>query len=470
MSSRSESKPQNVGVPGSSGFPSGPLRVDGLASDGRGVARDAGRVWFVERAFPGDLVELVQPRVRSTFGEGRAGRRIEDGPDRRESECTVQARCGGCPWMDLALVAQHRWKRRIVEEALVRIGGFRGVGVEEVVPSPRALGYRNRVEVVLRRDRRGRPAVGFAGFEPEVGPAVVDVERCAVLDERAAPALDAVRRALLGDPRLASLWSSPEPFRILVRVGIAGALVAIRGPRAAAAVERALTEAAERLVAGGALAGVVRTIAAAGRRGGTRSRALAGAADTEREVAGVRFRIPAGSFTQVNDEAADRLVEAVVERCSAGPGSTVLDLYGGIGAFGWRLAARGARVTVVEADERAVACGREARPQAALRTPPAFVHRDARAFLDDHAGALFDAAVANPPRTGLGRGVAERLAARTSHTIVVVSCDAATLARDLRVVVASGRWRIARVTPFDLFPHTPHVEIVTAVERTDSSG
>lgn len=463
MLNQPEPEPHNLGVMSELG----PLRVESLASDGRGVARDAGRVWFVERGLPGDLVEIAGAKSKGRFFEGRVGRLLEAGPGRRSPECAVQPSCGGCPWMTLEAGEQRRAKGRIVRDALERLGGLRGAEVDEVVPSTEALGYRNRVEFVLRLDAVGRPAIGFYGIDARGSRGVVDVARCEVLDPRAAPAVTSIRAALSSDPRLDPLWSLPDPFRVLVRSGDGGALVALRGPAAPPAVERAIAEAAARALQDRAIVGVVRIYAARGRRGGARSQPLGGRDHLEVDYGGTKFRIPAGSFTQVHDAAAERLIDAVVERAGEVSGRTVLDLYGGIGVYGWRLASLGARVTVVEADARAVAFGRHGWREGGVPVAPRFAHRDAGEYLAADPAARCDVVVANPPRTGLGRGVVEGIVRAAATRIILVSCDPATFARDLRRFHGLG-WRIVRVTPFDLFPHTPHVEIVAALEPRGS--
>jgi 23S rRNA (uracil1939-C5)-methyltransferase len=137
----------------------------------------------------------------------------------------------------------------------------------------------------------------------------------------------------------------------------------------------------------------------------------------------------------------------------------LLELYGGIGAVSLALARRGAAATVVDADAAAIACGAQAAREAGLPSVE-FARADVSAFLGGSRGAPRpDLVVADPPRTGLGKGVALQIAALRPPRIALVSCDPATLARDLAVLSASG-YAVLRVTPFDLFPQTAHVEAV----------
>jgi len=183
------------------------------------------------------------------------------------------------------------------------------------------------------------------------------------------------------------------------------------------------------------------------------------------EFHGVAFRVPAGTFLQVHPAAADRLGRHVLE--GAGSPRRVLELYAGIGALGLALARGGAHATMVEADAGAVACGTEAARSQGL-TSATFVNDDVFAYLKPRRDAVPpDLVIADPPRTGLGRGVAERLASLRAARIAMVSCDPATLARDLAALAARG-YDIERITPFALFPQTAHVEAVAWLSRRAS--
>ncbi len=431
------------------------LVIEGLAAGGAGVARRDGCVWMVVGGLPGDTVVPRDARAHRRFVEARVGDVVRPSPERRPSPCPLQSRCGGCPWMPLDEGAQRRWKRRIVEDALVRIGGLRGVSVAETVPSPADLGYRNKVEFAVGRDAAGRRVVGLHAADPAQG--LIDVARCLLQDEGAGTVLLAARAALLdeGGARNPALGDGDEPARLVVRRSTGGGtLVALRGPdvpwEGAARFARRVQD------AHASVRGVVRLLAPRGRRGGARTETIVGSPWVVDRLAGTTFRLPAATFFQVNPGAAERLATIVLSACE-GP-ANALELYGGVGAFGLALARRGAAVTIVDADPAAVACGRDAAAAAGLAAR--YETADVRAFLErPHGGPDADLVLADPPRTGFGRGVAAALARLSPPRIVVVSCDPATLARDLRALAAAG-YRIRAVTPVDLFPQTAHVEVV----------
>jgi 23S rRNA (uracil1939-C5)-methyltransferase len=215
-------------------------------------------------------------------------------------------------------------------------------------------------------------------------------------------------------------------------------------------------------VADPGLVGVVRLLSAGKRRGGATVDTIAGRAWIADEIHGVAFRVPAATFLQVHAAAAELLGRHLLE--GAGSPRRVVELYGGIGALGLALARRGARTTIVDADPAAIACGTEAARSQGLTTAT-FAHADVLSFLRDRQDdRTLDLVIADPPRTGLGRGVAEHIAALGAARIAMVSCDAATLARDLAALTVRG-YAIERITPFDLFPQTAHVEVVAWLSR-----
>jgi 23S rRNA (uracil1939-C5)-methyltransferase len=352
--------------------------------------------------------------------------------------------------MPVSEEAQRDAKRRFVVDALERIGKLRDVEVEACIPSPSPLGYRNKIELTFGTIG-GRPVVGYhAAHDPN---RLVEVEACAIGDPRLTEVLAVVRARL----RERSLGLRPGRLVLRVSGSGAGVLVAFRDggepfPDAADTARALIARVPD-------LRGVVRLIAPAGRRGGTRVETLAGEPWIEEVLLGRAYRVPAGTFLQVNAAAAETLARHVVEQ--AGRVESVLELYGGVGAMGAALAESGAVATIVDADPDAIACGREATRGSRVR----HVRADVLAFLRD-ADEVPELAVADPPRTGFGPGVAEALARLGPRRVAMVSCDPATLARDAARLVAEG-YRVERVRPFDLFPQTAHVEAVAWLTRRE---
>jgi 23S rRNA (uracil1939-C5)-methyltransferase len=367
--------------------------------------------------------------------------------------------------MPLGESEQREWKRRIVADALARLGGIRDVSPDEVVDSPRDLGYRNRLEFGTTRGADGGLVIGLRRAASQE---LVEIGGCLLAEDGIDAILASTRTFFSTEPgRSDPALDTPEdPLRLLVRRSSLDGrlLVALRGlagpfPSAPAYARFVMDHHPE-------VSGVVRVLGEKGRRGNATIVPLLGDSWIEERLAGTAFRIPADTFIQVNSGALDALVGAVLELAGPVPGKRVLELYGGVGVFSFALARRGATTLVVEADADAVTCGRDAA--AGAEGGPAFLRSDALRYLRSAEGARdrADVVVADPPRTGLGKGVAAALGALTAHRLVLVSCDPATLARDARDLTKSG-FLLRRVLPVDLFPQTARIEAVALFTRSE---
>lgn len=437
-------------------------RVEALSSTGKGIFRADGRVWFVPGVLPGDRVRVRAGRVHPRWIEGFLVERIEGSSERREPPCPVQGACGGCPLMPLDEERQRSWKRRFVADALERIGG-RTTEVDPVVPGP-AFAYRNKVELSLGPDAAGEAALGF---RPPGGGAVVDVAACAVQHRDADVFLAALRRRLfLADRPWSRAFRSGRVRLTLRRSESTGEiLLGVSDPRREF---RGLARFADELAEESpALAGVVRIRGTAGRRGGRTAQALVGRDRLSERIDRVDFVLPAVSFLQVNVAVATALVRRVREWIAPETGPKVLDLYAGVGTIALNLAATGARVRSCEADREAVRAARVSASRNRIRACRAS-RAEVATFVAAGRADGADAAVVNPPRTGMARPVAEWLAREGPGKVVVVSCDPATLARDV-ARLGTGGFRVVRAVPFDMFPQTAHVETAVLLERAPQS-
>lgn len=438
------------------------ISVDTLAAGGRGVGREDGRVWFVRGALPGDRVLARPERVRKRFVEGRAVSLEDPSVDRREPPCPHQGSCGGCPWMPLPEPLQRQWKHRIVIDALERIAGGSGDCVEAVRSVSSDLGYRNRVEFSIGAGSGGDPAIGLWGHV-RGERALVDLPACPLQTHGANELLSRVREFAAAHPEAAREWADLGPFRLLIRESSAGQrLVGLWGSEHPFPVAEALAQ--HLCEADPAPHSVVELRSRPGRRGGIRSRLLCGEPAVDERIGKFEFRLPPASFVQVNPDGAVALVNLVLELAGEVKGAAVLDLFGGVGAFGLHLAGRGAGRTIVcDADRDAIEAGRRgARNAGAAQVR--FAHARVNGFLASVSGEPWDVVVANPPRTGFGRGVGRRILRIAPRRLVVISCDPPTLARDLRPFLDGG-YRLDRVVPVDLFPQTHHIETVARLTR-----
>ena len=400
------------------------VAITGIAGGGDGVGRLAdGRAVFVPRTAPGDQVALEAGRIerRRSFARGRDARIVVAGPDRVAPACPHYEgdRCGGCQLQHLAYPAQLAAKRRIVGDTLRRIGRL---ALDDPEIEPAARPWRYRAEVSLAVDRRG---IGYHRYDhPE---RVFPLGDCHIADER----LMALWAELRG--HAADLPRRTE--RVTLRLDREG-----RRHLIVTSAEEPWLD-AERL----------RTAL-----GGDVVCWWAPPEGAARVVAGPETGYPATAFEPVNPEMAALARAWASDALGDVAGRVVWDLYGGVGDTAVRLAAAGADVVSVDADERAVAWARARAVPRPVRFIAGRVEDVVTGLPEPHAAVL------NPPGAGLHWDVTLRLTAAPVARVAYVSRDPATLARDLSRLAAT--YRVAAVRAFDLFPQTAHVETVAVLE------
>ncbi len=421
------------------------LEVESVAVGGDGVAREpGGRVVFVPRTAPGDRVRVRLTEEHGSWARGRALEVLEPGPGRTTPPCPYYEACGGCQLQHLEREAERAAKARAVADALGRIGG------REVEPPPvedpgPPLRYRNRITLTLRRGE-GAPVAGYHRLEaPE---RLVDVERCPLAEEAVARAWSDLRGAWGAG---AAALPEGDELRITVRASASGATALL--------VEGGGGGAGDPDAVAGAVSGLA---CYAWRPRGEERRLLAGSPTFPERWLGADLRLGPETFLQVNRTVAgamERHLDRLVERRLGGlEGRRAVDLYAGAGVRAMRWAAAGARAAACEADREAVQAGRRA---ARIRGVEVDFHA---APVEERAASLLpaDLAVVNPPRSGLSREASSALRDAEVEALVYVSCDPATLARDLERL--GERWRIGDLRAFDAFPQTAHVETIVWLE------
>lgn len=415
--------------------------VRGIAAGGDGIADlPDGRVVFVPRTTEGDRVRIRIERSRPRWARASLVKLLEPAATRVEAPCPKYGECGGCQLQHIAYADQLRWKRRFVMDALERIGHMTDVDLPAVVASPRELGYRNRISMTLRRLSGGYVVAGFHALG------------------RPAHVLDIGDECLLPDTPVRELWSA-------LRAGWGPSADRLPDAGRLRLTLRHADGCGELVVEGGrpgwdarALHDAVPTLSAVWHVPGRVDDDDTGAPAAELVAGGASHAGPA--FTQVNEGAAALLRSHVLERCElpgeGAPPRTAVDAYCGTGAYGAALAETGWTVHGVEADPRAVARAREAH--GAAEGEGRFDVREGRveAVLADLLPV--DLLVVNPPRSGLHEDVPGLILAAPPRRIVYVSCDPATLSRD--VARLSEAYDVRGLLAFDLFPQTAHVETV----------
>lgn len=398
-----------------------------------------GRVVFAHRTAPGDLVELELIERRERWARARLVRVIEPSDQRREPLCLFYERCGGCTLEHLTYAAQLEAKARIVSDAVSRIGGV-PVEPPEVVPSPRETRYRNRVSFALRREGGGRVIAGFHAIgDPD---RIVDVDgRCLLPEAPISHAWDGLRASW---GRSASRLPSGDSLRLTLRATTAGDVALL--------VEGGFSPGrpAELIDAVDGLAAIWH------RPGGAPPELIAGAPGLPETWGDETLDLSGAAFLQVNRLAAQLLEAHVMQVAGDVHGMRVVDAYCGAGLLARRLARAGASVLGLELDPDAVAAAR-----ADARSGSEFREGRVEDLLPDALPA--DLLILNPPRAGVAAEVATAIAERPPGRVIYISCNPATLARDLGRLGAG--FELAGLRSFDLFPQTAHVETVAEIRR-----
>ena len=420
------------------------LVIDGMSIAGEGVGRLAdGRVVFVPGAVLGDRVRVKLSDRRRRVQYADILELLDPSAMRARGRCTVDA-CGGCPLKMVTAPGQAEVKRRRVIAALRRIGG---IDADLRLEPPAQVGdgwrYRHRVRLQAATVER-RLQLGYFAARTH---ALVPLSSCPVLWRELETAAQALGTALGGLPptvgiSTVELAHSRRDNRTAATLTIRGDIQPLRSSL------KWIDEAA--------LSGVVVV--------GPESRWQHGNVELRYDHAHAdefALRFEPDLFTQAFPEMNDRLVAAVMSSVRPSSGLRVLELHAGIGNFTVPMARAGARVVAVEQRRRsAILCRRNLRTAGLADEVVDASDFDAMDRLNDT-----DLVVMDPPRTGV-RGVAKVLAERGPPTVVYVSCDSATLARDARTLTAGG-YRLLHLDAFDMFPETTHVETLSVFGRAD---
>jgi 23S rRNA (uracil1939-C5)-methyltransferase len=440
------------------------LVVDDLAFGGEGVGRVDGYVVFVRSGLPGDRLRVTVTEARGRYGRGVIEAVLAPSPDRVEAPCPYFGRCGGCRLQHLAYPAQLAFKERQVRDCLTRLGGLPPFELRRIVPAPEAYGYRNKMEFTI-----SGPGATVGLHAAERYDVVLDIERCLLQSDGMNALLDEFRRQVRA--RELSVWD-PRSERGLLR------FVTVREGRRTGEAMVNVVAAAPDVQAVMPIAEALRTRVPATASVllnvndkkasvaiGSEEHLLLGRDQITESLDGLSFQISANSFFQTNTAQAEQLFRIVAEACALQGHETVLDLYAGTGAISLLLARRATRVYGVELSAPAVAdAGRNARANGIDNC--VFLPGEVRHVLPAlmREGVRAEVVVADPPRAGLHPKAVTALAALTPERIVYVSCNPATLARDVGDLSRQG-YHLEWVQPVDMFPQTPHIEAVARLSR-----
>ena len=444
------------------------LHIDTVSSDGSGVGRVENMVVFTPMSCAGDTIEAHILKVKKTYAFAKVHRILTPSPDRVEADCPVYAQCGGCAFRHMHYEAELSQKRKMVDDALARIGGLnlKTEGILSLSPER----YRNKAQYPIREEN-GKIVAGFFArhshrvvpcsdclLEPEVFGKILEaviyfleqnhitayneithtgllrhvflrctagaehIALCLVLNGKNLPRQDAFIRFITGTfPQIKSIVMNSNTQKTNVILG-----------------------------------GEFRTVS--------------GADEMEDALRGKKFMISAASFYQVNHDMCEKLYQKAGEYAALREGETLLDLYCGAGTIGICTAGENTRLIGVEVIPEAV---ENARKNAALNgmQKARFICADAAAAtrILREEGIHADCVIIDPPRKGCDEKTIDNIISFGASRLVYVSCNPATLARDLKLFESKG-YKAVRACAADMFPRTAHVETVVLLSHKKPDG
>lgn len=437
--------------------------ITDYTAEGQGVAHVEGCAVFVPNAIAGERVRLRIEKAQKTWAAGKIVEILEKSPHRVNRACPVAKLCGGCDFWHMDYEEETRLKAERVKTCLNRIGGQQLTQVP-ILAAPDCRSYRNKAQYPVAV-KKGR---AYAGFFRAGTHQVVENRRCLILPEESDRVKDAVmdyvnqyRVSVYDEQRHTGLLR-----HIYVRRGAVSGQILVCLVVNGQAIPRpqALIERLAKIPGFATLVLSVNTKKGNAVLGDT-FQTLYGPGYIEDTLCGLNFRLSPRSFYQVNHHQAQRLYQAAISLAGITKEDTVLDLYCGVGTITLAMAAAAGRVIGVEVIPQAVEDARDNARRNGIDNAEFFCGDAGQAALElERQGIRADVIVVDPPRKGLNADTIEALSRFAPRRIVYVSCDPATLARDVALLNEKG-YTLQSAQAADLFPRCAHVESVVTLSR-----
>ena len=454
------------------------VKITDIGVNGEGIGRVDGYTLFIKDAVIGDTVEAKVMKAKKNYGYARLMKIIEPSKDRVTPRCEHARRCGGCQIQEMSYEKQLEFKARRVRDNLERTGGFApellDKVMEPVVGMEEPFGYRNKAQFPFGTDRDGRPVTGFyAGRTHDI---IANTD-CAL----GVPVNKEILEIILGFMNRTGVKSYDEKSgrglirHVLIRYGFTTKEIMV-----CLVVNGTEIPHAEELVEELAkIPGMTSISLSSNTRRtnvimGESYEVLWGRGYITDFIGNVKYRISPLSFYQVNPVQTEKLYGLALEYADLKGGETVWDLYCGIGTISLFLAQKAEKVYGVEIVPQAIEDARENAKINGITNAEFFVgkaeqvlpgwYQEHRTSMADADGARADVIVVDPPRKGCDGELLRTIVEMAPKRVVYVSCDPATLARDLKVLCGQG-YEIRRVRAVDMFPETVHVETVVLLSK-----
>lgn len=440
------------------------IRIDGMAHEGQGVGRVSGVVVFVEGALKGEKVEAQVDKVTRNYAVAHVKKVLEPSPERIAPPCPYSDRCGGCTLQHLSYRGQLEFKTQRVKDSLERIGRI-NIPVYDTIGMDEPWRYRNKAQYPVGED--GRRAV--MGFYEKRTHRIVPSDSCMIQNEMSDKVAEVVKEWI--NRYHVAVYNEIEHAGLLRHVvtkigrktGEVMVILVVNGDKIHH--ERELIELLQRRIKG--FKSLILNVNDKKTNVilGDKNIILFGSSHIYDYIGDIKFSLSPLSFFQVNPVQVEVLYNKVLEYAGLTGEETVIDTYCGIGTITLFLARKARKVYGIEIVEQAVQDARHNAEENCINNVE-FLHGAAEDVMADllKKGVKADVIVMDPPRRGCDERVLQAAVEISPGTIVYVSCNPATLARDLRFLEDRG-YKTEKVQPVDMFPHTYHVEVVALLKR-----
>ena len=447
------------------------VTIEDMGHDGEGIGKADGYTLFVKDAVIGDVIEAKIMKAKKNYAYARLMRILEPSPHRVEPVCPMARPCGGCQLQMMDYQEQLRFKQKKIEDNLRRIGGFEQIPMEPILGMEQPFRYRNKAQFPVGTDKEGNLVTGFyAGRTHDI----INNRNCYLGVEENRQVLDVVLGWMeeYGVPAYDEKTGTGLVRHILIRYGFKTGEMMVclvingeRVPKQEALVER-LRE----------ISGMTSITTSTNQERtnvimGSKIRTLWGTPYISDYIGEVKYQISPLSFYQVNPVQTEKLYGTALEYAGLDGNETVWDLYCGIGTISLFLAQKAKKVYGVEIVPAAIEDARRNAELNGITNAEFFVGKAEEVLPEMYAKgeARADVIVVDPPRKGCDAALLETVVKMQPERIVYVSCDSATLARDLKWLCAEG-YELKRVRGVDMFPMTGHVETVVLLSHKKPDG